>query len=322
MGSSNGFSQSGGAFCPAVACSAIARLCIPRRPRCASLSPCPGLNGADCGTAPRWTAWSVHVARPAARGCSPGGGASVFAPLVRGGPLCRRGGSFGRGALGPGAGRTADLRRRCRPGPASCGRSGPGLAGGAARRPDRRQGRPARGGADGPRAQGRIAQRFQLAMLPGRPPDLRRGRALYRQACAACHGADGTPRVEHLELPTRPTAFSSRQEVARLSPQRIFAAVSFGVPGTAMPSFSGAIDENTMWDVAFAALLFAHPREEQVRGEAVARKLPRRPDWLQLAVRTDEQLRATLSHGPFPPQEREALISAIRSRWIDPPQRA
>jgi high-affinity iron transporter len=168
----------------------------------------------------------------------------------------------------------------------------------------------------------RIAQRFQLAMLPRRPPDLRRGRALYRQACAACHGAEGTPRVEHLELPTRPTAFSSRQEVARLSPQRIFAAVSFGVPGTAMPSFSGAIDENTMWDVAFAALLFAHPREEQVRGEEVARKLPRRPDWLQLAVRTDEQLRATLSHGPFPPQEREALISAIRSRWIDPPQPA
>jgi len=166
----------------------------------------------------------------------------------------------------------------------------------------------------------RIAQRFQLKMLPRRAPDLPRGRALYLMACAACHGAEGTPRVEHLELPTRPTAFSSRQEVARLSPQRIFAAVSFGVPGTAMPSFSGAIDENTMWDVAFAALLLAHPRSEQVRGEEVARKLPRRPDWLQLAVRTDEQLRATLSQSPFPPEDREALISAIRSRWIDPAQ--
>src|SRR5262249_21559453 len=81
----------------------------------------------------------------------------------------------------------------------------------------------------------RIAQRFQLAMLPRRPPDLRRGRAIWRQACAACHGADGTPRIDRLELPTRPVAFSSLQEIARLSPQRIFAAVRFGVPGTAMP---------------------------------------------------------------------------------------
>jgi len=164
----------------------------------------------------------------------------------------------------------------------------------------------------------RIAQRFQLAMLPRRAPDLEHGQEVYRHACAACHGAEGIPRVEHLGLPTRPTAFSSRQEVARLSPQRIFAAVSFGVPATAMPSFSGAIDEDAIWDVAFAALLFAHPREERVRGEEVVRKLPRRPDWLQLAVRTDEQLRAALSRGPFTPEDREALISALRSRWSEP----
>ena len=166
----------------------------------------------------------------------------------------------------------------------------------------------------------RIAQRFQLTMLPRRAPDLIRGRAVYRQACAACHGAEGTPRVERLELPTRPTAFATREEVARLSPQRIFAAVRFGVPGTAMPSFADAIDEDEIWDVAFAALLFAHPPAEQRRGEDVARTLPKRPDWLQLAIRTDEQLRGTLAHSPFSPEDREALISAIRSKWSEPAQ--
>ncbi|HZR09438.1 MAG TPA: c-type cytochrome [Myxococcales bacterium] len=157
-----------------------------------------------------------------------------------------------------------------------------------------------------------IAQRFHLSMLPQRAPDLESGRALYRQACAACHGAAGTPHIEHLELSTRPLAFASRQEVARLSPQRIYATVTFGVPGTAMPSFGDALDEDARWDLAFAALLFAHPEGERQRGEELLRTLPRRPDWLQLAIRSDDQLRAGLSHSPFAAEDREALISAVR----------
>jgi high-affinity iron transporter len=163
-----------------------------------------------------------------------------------------------------------------------------------------------------------VSRRFKLEMLPGRAPDLRRGAALYRQACAACHGADGTPRVGHLELGTQPTAFSSRREVARLSPQRIFAAVSFGVPGTAMPSFSDALDEPARWDLAFSVLALAHPSAERRRGEELVRKLPRRPDWMQLAVRTDDQLRAALAGSPFSAEDREAVISAVRSAFADP----
>jgi high-affinity iron transporter len=166
----------------------------------------------------------------------------------------------------------------------------------------------------------RVAQRFQLALLPRRAPDLERGRALYSQACAACHGVEGTPHVADLELSTRPTAFSSKLEIARLSPQRIFTAVSFGVPGTAMPSFAGAADDNAIWDVAYAALLFARSPAEVRRGEEIARSLPRRPDWLQLSVRTDEQLRATLAASPLTPGDREALLSAIRSAWSEPAQ--
>jgi len=164
---------------------------------------------------------------------------------------------------------------------------------------------------------GRVAARFKLVMIPERAPDLRRGTGLYLQACAACHGVDGTPRVAHLELTTQPTAFSSRQQVARLSPQRIFSAVTFGVPGTAMPSFSDALDEGERWDLAFAVLLLAHPPEERRRGEEIVRRLPRRPDWLQLAVRTDDQLRITLQQSPFSAEDREAVIAAVRSTFAD-----
>ena len=164
----------------------------------------------------------------------------------------------------------------------------------------------------------RVAARFKLAMIPDRAPDLRRGASLYLQACAACHGADGTPRVEHLELTTQPTSFSSGQQVARLSPQRIFSAVTFGVPGTAMPSFSDALDEAARWDLAFAVLLLAHPPEERRRGEELLRRLPRRPDWLQLAVRTDDQLRMALEQSPFSAEDREAVIAAVRATFADP----
>jgi len=158
----------------------------------------------------------------------------------------------------------------------------------------------------------RIAQRFQLAVLPPRAPDLRRGKALYRQACAACHGADGTP--PGLELPTKPPAFASKEEVRRLSPQRIFAATTYGVPGTAMPSYGDALDEASRWDLSFYALTLAHTGGlEEARGRELLRKAPRTPDYLQLAVRSDDQLRTALSMSGLSAADREAVISAIRA---------
>lgn len=164
----------------------------------------------------------------------------------------------------------------------------------------------------------RIAQRFRLEVLPAQAPDLKRGAGLYRQACAACHGADGTPQVTALELPTRPTAFSSKAEVARLSPQRIFNAITFGVPGTAMPAFGEALDETARWDIAYSALLFAHPAAERGRGESILRTFPRRPDWLQLAVRSDDHLRALLGRSALTAEDREAVLSALRGAFADP----
>jgi high-affinity iron transporter len=161
----------------------------------------------------------------------------------------------------------------------------------------------------------RIAQRFDLAVLPRVQPDFRRGQRLYRQACAACHGADGTPpSPDRLPLPTRPVSFASRSEMSRLSPQRVFSAATYGVPGTAMPSFGDALTEGERWDLAFYALTLAHadPRE-RARGEELLRQAPRRPDYLQLAVRSDDQLRSGLSRSRLSPEDREAVLSAVRA---------
>ena len=169
-----------------------------------------------------------------------------------------------------------------------------------------------------------IAQRFDLAVLPRAQPDLRRGQRLYRQACAACHGPDGTPPpAERLPLPTRPVAFASKPDMSRLSPQRVFSAATYGVPGTAMPSFGDALTLGERWDLAFYALTLAHKgARERARGEELLRKAPRTPDFLQLAVRSDDQLRAALSRSGLSPADREAVLSAVRAAFPASPGRA
>jgi high-affinity iron transporter len=155
----------------------------------------------------------------------------------------------------------------------------------------------------------RIEQRFQLKVLPPREPHP--ARALYLQACAACHGANGVP--ARRDLSTMPPDLSSKTEVARLSPRRVFAAVTYGVPGTSMPSYGDTISLAERWDLAWYVLSLAHNSAlERKRGEALLARFPRRPDYLQLAVRTDEQLRKVLAGSRMSDADREAVLTACR----------
>jgi high-affinity iron transporter len=157
-----------------------------------------------------------------------------------------------------------------------------------------------------------LQQRFRLAILPPRAPDLRRGARLYRQACAACHGREGRP--PDIGLPTRPVAFASKQDMRAFAPLRIYRAITYGVPGTAMPAFGDAIDDAARWDLASYALALAHrDRAERKRGLALLRLAPGRPDYLQLAVRTDDELRRALASSALSAEDREAVLSVVRA---------
>ena len=159
----------------------------------------------------------------------------------------------------------------------------------------------------------RVAQRYRVSMLPERAPDLARGKRLYRQACAACHGADGTPTTA-LELSTKPTAFATREAVASLTPQRIFAAASYGVPNTAMPAFGETVAEQDRWSVAYYALTLSHRGQaERARGAALLRTATGGPGFLELSIKSDDQLRAQLAAARISPADREAIVSALRA---------
>ncbi|AKU93295.1 FTR1 family protein [Vulgatibacter incomptus] len=99
-----------------------------------------------------------------------------------------------------------------------------------------------------------------LVRSPRHPPDLERGRALFAESCAACHGAEGrgdTPVAATMNPP--PASFHDPEVMGPLSPYKAFNTISFGVTGTAMPGFP-SLDENDRWSLAFFVHSLRHPR--------------------------------------------------------------
>jgi len=159
-----------------------------------------------------------------------------------------------------------------------------------------------------------IAQRFHVALLPTHPPDLSRGAQLYAQSCAACHGAAGSaPAKEVLQLSTQPTSFAAPAEVKALSPQRIFTASTYGVPGTPMPGYEDALDDIARWDIAYFVLSLAHPaRPDPQGGLRLARAALLPTDYRELATQSDEALAAKLAEAGLSPPDVEQALAALR----------
>ena len=132
-----------------------------------------------------------------------------------------------------------------------------------------------------------------LSFGPKAMPDAARGAALYAQACAACHAPNGSGHTE-LALTTKPPDFTQGERRAELSPERIFGAVSYGVPGTDMPSYAESLDDGERWDLAFwlLALADAPPALDASRGAAALTARGGATTLSALASKTDAQLAA------------------------------
>lgn len=134
-----------------------------------------------------------------------------------------------------------------------------------------------------------IVARFALPTAPPGRPSLDRARALYAQACAACHGTRGdgrSPAAARLDPP--PADFTDPERRAGLSPHRAYNAVTFGVPGTGMPSFE-VLRPEERWDLAFYVFRLGHEGAREAGGV----DLP----LADLSARTDSELLAQLRAG-------------------------
>ncbi len=76
------------------------------------------------------------------------------------------------------------------------------------------------------------------------------GAAIFQSNCASCHGdrADGHG-IAAVGLTPPPANFRGTDVLARHSDPYLFYRITEGKPGTAMPSFHGALAENERWAV-------------------------------------------------------------------------
>jgi high-affinity iron transporter len=85
-----------------------------------------------------------------------------------------------------------------------------------------------------------------------------RGRRLFLEHCALCHGEAGDGRgVRREGLNPPPRNFTDRAWRRHTSPRRVYFAIREGVRGTPMPSWK-ALDENDTWDLVAYVLSLSH----------------------------------------------------------------
>ncbi|NMO16956.1 c-type cytochrome [Pyxidicoccus fallax] len=120
-----------------------------------------------------------------------------------------------------------------------------------------------------------------LARSPRRPPDLERGKVLFQQNCAACHGVDGSANVPiAATMEPAPANFQDAELMGGLTPYKAFNTTSFGVPGTAMPAYP-TLTEEERWSLAFFVFTMRLPPCEGT---------PPRASLERLANATDDDL--------------------------------
>jgi high-affinity iron transporter len=122
-----------------------------------------------------------------------------------------------------------------------------------------------------------VRTRFAVQDLPVHPPDPSRGRALFGEACASCHGAQGRgdgPAAHGLAPP--PANLTDAARMRGLSPFALYSTITYGIPGTAMAPFAGRLDDAARWDLAFYAATLSAPPGAVERGRILATDDPTR----------------------------------------------
>ncbi len=109
-----------------------------------------------------------------------------------------------------------------------------------------------------------VRESFMVVALD---PRLQRGKAIYAQGCALCHGERGQGSTHPVGGPVMPRDLSSPQSRVELSRERMLQSVTHGRPGTAMEPFAERLsvaDIEAVVDYVRAALMV--PSSEAISG--------------------------------------------------------
>ena len=152
---------------------------------------------------------------------------------------------------------------------------------------------------------------YAVNVAPTRPPSLQRGKALYKEQCAGCHGVDGHGDGPlSAQLDPKPIDFRDRGRQAQRSVYGLFSTITLGVDGTGMAGYAQLPDADR-WALAFHVSNWFATDEERARGAALATEAAAKnviADLAQLAQATPDGIEA--AHGA----DGTALLAWLRSQ--------
>ncbi len=153
--------------------------------------------------------------------------------------------------------------------------------------------------------------RFGLRTTPTERPSLERAQRLYAEGCAPCHGARGDADTERARtLDPQPASFRDPERLGGLAPYRVYNALTFGVPGTAMASFD-ALSPADRWSLAFYVFRLGHA------GDAAG--APAAMPLADLAIRTDHELEESLRALGHPDPAAGVVHARREAAFEEPP---
>jgi high-affinity iron transporter len=151
-----------------------------------------------------------------------------------------------------------------------------------------------------------VVSAFRLSEAPASSPDPLRGKALYAEHCATCHGETGKADTKRAAtLNPRPVDFHDPKVAEGLSPARAASTIRFGINGTSMVPFT-FLSETDRWAIAFYVLGLRH-RAEPAK-DAPTYTLA------ELAMRTDGQLADDLTAAGVADGRKAQVLSDLRRR--------
>jgi len=148
---------------------------------------------------------------------------------------------------------------------------------------------------------------------PPAAPSVERGRALFAENCASCHGEHGTgdgPESKRLDL--EPANFTDRAFMRAETPDDFFNVITLGRRRSGMPAWGDALSLQERWDlVRFVWTLHEDGVATTGQPGTVADATP------ALASQSDADLYAALAAPPAPEAERWLQVAALRARGFD-----
>lgn len=113
-----------------------------------------------------------------------------------------------------------------------------------------------------------LLKAYPVPLAPATAPDLARGKTLYVEHCASCHGSTGDGKgPQSVGLDPPPIAFADEARARERSIFALYQVIEQGLDGTSMASFA-ELPSQDRWDLAFYAGTFAFAEDARAEGKA------------------------------------------------------